>query len=41
MLFDPAPEREYEQLPELANVRPGGFNWRRQERENPNEDNAL
>ncbi|XP_022113855.1 derlin-2 [Pieris rapae] len=41
MLFDPEPETEYEPLPELANVRPGGFNWRRQQEQNGNEGDAL
>ncbi|CAK1551090.1 unnamed protein product [Leptosia nina] len=40
-LFDPEPETEYEPLPELANVRPGGFNWRRQEEDNADQPNAL
>ncbi|CAK1580270.1 unnamed protein product [Parnassius mnemosyne] len=36
-LFDPAPEeQDYVPLPELANVRPGGFDWRRR---NPDDDN--
>lgn len=28
-IFDPAPEPEYVPLPELANIRPGGYDWRR------------
>lgn len=32
-LFDPAPEEpDYVPLPELANIRPGGFNWVNQNR---------
>ncbi|CAD0201333.1 unnamed protein product [Chrysodeixis includens] len=28
-LFDPAPEPEYVPLPEVDNMRPGGYDWRR------------
>ncbi|XP_021189844.1 derlin-2 [Helicoverpa armigera] len=35
-LFDPAPEPEYNPLPELDHVRPGGYDWRR--RNNEDED---
>ncbi|XP_041978932.1 derlin-2 [Aricia agestis] len=39
-IFDPVPdEPEYEPMPELANVRPGGFDWRRRNVFNEDEDN--
>lgn len=34
-LFDNQ-EPDYEPLPELANVRPGGFDWRRRDEEEDN-----
>ncbi|XP_034832464.1 LOW QUALITY PROTEIN: derlin-2 [Maniola hyperantus] len=40
-LFDPAAEDDYVPLPELANIRPGGFDWRNPqfEEDQPNNGN--
>lgn len=38
-LFDPPPEEpDYVPLPELANIRPGGFDWRRRDDGNDDDD---